>query len=211
MRVSPTPVGVVAFGGAFLAAFAGDDRAVKVHSHRSHADLLEKPALQRREHRRVARLGELAKEPAVGALTGQALVLKDGSQGLVLAQPVAMNVAAGPGPDAQPETLNDMHRIIGAVGPSPGQVQRGEMFPDAGLIDKALHQRHAAKGRHRLVGILNGQVHHRGDCATCVNPLGKQPFASPSPPLSHDPGSKIKNRLLDTLPSPTATGWLGSA
>jgi len=46
----------------------------------------------------------------------------------------------------------------------------GEMLADARLIYKALHQRQATKGRHRLVGVFERQIHHHGDSAMLVNP-----------------------------------------
>jgi hypothetical protein len=115
MRVSPFAVGIVALGRAFLTAIARDDGAVEVHRHCAYVDLREKPLLQRREHLGVACLGELAKEPAIGALAGQAIVTEDGGERLILTQPIAVNIAAGPRPDTKPKAFDDMHRIVGTV------------------------------------------------------------------------------------------------
>ena len=108
VRVAPFAVGVVAFGRAFLTAIAFDDRAVEVHRHRAHLDLREESPLQGRDHRSVACLRELAEEPAVGSLARQAVVIEDGGERLILAQPIAVNVAAGSRPNAEPEAFDDM-------------------------------------------------------------------------------------------------------
>ena len=44
------------------------------------------------------------------------------------------------------------------------------MLPDAGVVDEAFHQRHPAKGTHRLVRVFNGQAYHHGDFCIIVNP-----------------------------------------
>ena len=49
-----------------------------------------------------------------------------------------MGVAVGSLPDPEPKAFDDLHRIAGSVRTALRRIQRGQMLPDARLVDKSL-------------------------------------------------------------------------